>query len=174
MGVRTPSFYCNSASPCLDSWGESPNPFLTLFFRACTMGSNNAVCTCLPRIEKIKAQSGNFPPQEKSSHHEQVMSKPVGAAILGSVATPGKCQDAWENVPRLRDATGIHTGVRQASEVVFVEMGISGKGKPRRTFQRMKDCTRVSRRPKGSLLLFLLQTRLEEGLTAGDGPANNA
>lgn len=122
------------------------------------MGSNNAVCTCLPRIEKIKAQSGNFLPQENSSHHEQVMSKQVGAAILGSVAISGKCQDAWENVPGLRDDTGIHTGVRKASEVVFVEMGISGKGKPRRTFQTMKDCAGVSRRPKGSLLLFLLQT----------------
>lgn len=52
------------------------------------------------------------------------MSKQVGAVTLGSVATPGKRQDAWENVPQLQDDSGNHTGrqgrVRQASEVILL------------------------------------------------------
>lgn len=92
QGVRTPSFYCNSTTPCLDTCRESPNLFLTLVFLP-VQWAPVMLFVLASLAAEIESKAMELPVPGNSRHQERVLSNQVVAVLPESAATFGKCQD---------------------------------------------------------------------------------
>lgn len=104
QGVRTPSFWCHSTTPYLDTWGESPNPFLTWVFLPVQWTPILLPVLAPPGYRNRKQKMWNFWLQVNSSHHERG-DEPSGrvchSRISGNIG-----QMCGIHAPQLKDDSG--------------------------------------------------------------------